>query len=108
DVMPERVGRLHPVRTPDGAHRIAGEGDVAEFLERRQTGRFGIIAALDPLLHADRHVAADLFVEFLVSGVHRYPFPSRAGFITRPIASTTCAQRSRSPHNWAFPAGVAW
>ena len=31
---------------------------------------------------------------------------ARAGFITRPIASTSCDQRSCSRNSWALPAGV--
>ncbi len=42
-----------------------------------------------------------------VSGRMRYSSPAGAGFITRPIASTSSDQRSCSRSSWALPAGVS-
>ena len=55
-----------------------GQRDVAEFLQRRQARGFRIFAALDALLDAERHVAADFVVEIVVVGPHALLFaPAR-------------------------------
>ena len=67
----ERLGRVEPAAVPDAAHRIAHGGDVAELAQRREARRLRILAALDPLLDAEREVAADFVVEFAIVGTHR-------------------------------------
>ncbi len=63
-VLPERAGRLEPAAGRQTApHRLARQRDVAEFPQRRQARRLGVLAALDPLLDAEGQVAADLVVE---------------------------------------------
>ena len=108
DVPDEGLGRVDPARAPDASHRIARERDVAEFLQRRQARGGRILAALDPFLDADRQMAANLVVEVVLVGPHlRYSLLAGAGFITRPIASTSCDHRSCSRDSWAFPAAVS-
>ena len=103
-VLQERERRFDPARAPDLAHRLLRPQQVAELLHRRETRRLGVLAALDPLLDADRDVAADLVVELVRPRPHRYSSPAVAGFITRPIASTSSDQRSCSRVSWALPA----
>src|SRR5439155_8222380 len=66
----EALDRSEPARTPHTAHRIAREGDVAEFLERREARGFRTLTALDPLLDIEGHVAANLVVEIALRGPH--------------------------------------
>ena len=54
-------------------------------------------------------MAADFLVEIVVgSGPTRYSLLVRAGFMIRPIASTSCDQRSCSRDSCALPAAVSW
>src|SRR5262249_26743577 len=110
DVVPERFGRFEHARTPDRAYGLACEGDVAEFLQRREPRGRRILAAVDALLDADGEMAADFFVEIVIvrdAKGHAYSSLAR-GFMTRPIASTSCDQRSRSRESCALPAAVNW
>src|SRR5207244_7016302 len=70
DVAAKSLGGVEPPVAPDAADRVARERDVAEFLQRRETRGSGILAAVDPLLDADREVAANLLVEIVDVGRH--------------------------------------
>jgi hypothetical protein len=111
DVPPQSRGVVEPAGAPDAPDRVACERDVPEFLQRREAGRFWILAALDPLFHAEGHVAANLVVELVAVGdvrPHgRYSLPAGAGFMMRPIALTSCDHRFCSRSSWAFPAVVS-
>ena len=63
---------------PHPTHRVADRRDVPELPQRGQSGRLGILAALDPVLHAERQVAADFVVEVAIVRPH--------GAIPRPPA----------------------
>src|SRR4029450_3737915 len=56
---------------PDATDRVARQRQVAEFLDRRQPGRVGILAALETCFHLEREMAADLLVELVLVGPHR-------------------------------------
>ena len=104
----EGLGRVEPAAAPDAPHRVARERDVAEFLQRRQASGFGILAALDPFLDAEGQMAADFVVEIVARrAACGYSLLAGAGFMMRPIASTSCDQRSCSRDSWAFPAAVS-
>ena len=75
DVASERLDGVEPVGAPDAPHRVAGEREVAEFLQRRQAGGGGIVAALDPILDAERQMTADFLVQVVLVGRHG-PTPS--------------------------------
>ena len=51
-----------------------------------------------------------LLVEIVLVGwSHRaYFLTAGAGFMIRPIACTSCDQRSCSRASWALPSGVSW
>ena len=53
-VAAEGRGRVEPAAVPDAAHRLADGRNVAEFPQRREARGFGILAALDALLDAER------------------------------------------------------
>ena len=65
DVPSESPGRLEPAWPPDTPNGVASAGAVAEFFERRPARRFGILAALNSLFDAPRHLAPNLVVEFI-------------------------------------------
>src|SRR5262249_58743175 len=100
-------GRVKQATTPATAHRVARRRDFAKLLQRREPRRCRILAALEPLLDADGEVTTNLFVEVVVVRPHAYSLPADAGFMTRPIASTSCDHRSRSRDSCAFPAAVS-
>ena len=107
DVLDERRRHVVPAAVPDAPHLVAHGRDVAEIVERRPARRRRILAALDAFADVDLEIGANLLVELAFIGPHGYPFLSGAGFITRLIASTSCAQRSRSRTSCVLPAASA-
>ena len=71
DVLCEVARGVEPAAVPDPAHRLANRRDVAELAQCGQPRGFRILAALDPLLDAQRQVPADLVVELAQIGAHR-------------------------------------
>jgi hypothetical protein len=62
----------------------------------------------EPLVSELPRMAANFLVEVVLVGPRlRYSSLAGAGFITGPIASTSCDHRSRSRDSWAFPAAVS-
>jgi hypothetical protein len=107
DVSCEGFGLVEPAWPPDAANGVARQEDVAELLQGGQARGFGILAAFDPLLDAQRQMAPDLLVELVQVWLHgRYSLPC-AGFRTRPMAWTSCDHLSRSRASWAFPVAVS-
>src|SRR5262249_9882804 len=70
DLLPEGDGGVEPAGVPDAMHGVADFADVAEFLQRGAASGGGILAALDPVLDADREMAADLVVEVAIVRSH--------------------------------------
>ena len=74
--MPMRISRpsdgdgVEPAGVPDAPHRFAHVRDVAELAQRGEARRLGIFAAVDPLLHAEREMAADFVIEIAIVGPH--------------------------------------
>ncbi len=66
----ERGEGVEPAGVPDAPHRFAHVRDVAELAQRGEARRLGIFAAIDPLLHAEREMAADFVVEIAIVGSH--------------------------------------
>ena len=95
DVLRQRLRQVEPAAVPHAAHRIAGRGNIAKLAEGGESGSLRALAALDPLLRLNRQVAADLVVQIAIVGSHG-PYSLPAGFMMRPMAPTSCDQRSRS------------
>ena len=76
-VLPEGRDRVKPAAVPDAPHRVADGRNVTEFPQCSQPGGLRILAALDPFLHAEGHVAADFVVEIAIVGTHRLLLPCR-------------------------------
>jgi hypothetical protein len=66
----ERRTPIEPPAVPHAPHRVARGRNVAKLTQRSQTSRLRILSTLNPLLHAEREVPADLFVEFAVVRPH--------------------------------------
>ena len=65
DVPSHSLDRLEPAWPPDTPNGVASEGAVAEFFERGPARRFRILAALNSLLDAPRHMTPNLVVELI-------------------------------------------
>jgi hypothetical protein len=69
-VEEQRRQPVEPAAVPHPPHRVANRRHVAELAQRGQPGRLRILAAFDPLLDAERQMAADLVVELVLIGSH--------------------------------------
>src|SRR5262249_36246470 len=72
DVTAERFDLVDPPRSPHAAHRVACEDEVAEFFQRGQARGRRVLATLDPVLDAEREVAAYFVVELAWIGTHDF------------------------------------
>ncbi len=106
-VASERRGRVEPAAVPDAPHRVADRRGVSQFPQRGQASGFGILAAIDSFFHAEGQMSPDFVVQLTFVGAHGYSSPACAGFMMRPIAFTSCDQRSRSRNSWALPVAVS-
>ena len=106
-VLQQGEGGVEPAAVPDAVHRVADGGDVAELAQRRQAGGLRVRAAVNMLFRAERQMTADLLVELALVRAHGYSLLG-TGFITRPIAFTSCDHRSRSRDSCALPVAVSW